>query len=416
MFARTSARDPITSGAAWCRRAAGGVIRRLRTAPGPERVASAAEVGGTVVTLSSEGKGPWMDSPAPCPADGPFAEPVHESSWVKHLPGRARVGVRIEEGSVLLEEGFVLADRGRILVEEVPTSLSGRVDRLPSRIPRPSRQLRGAVAAVGTWAAHNYYHWMMEGLARIQMIRSAFPDLPADVRWYGPNSQPFHAETLRRAGIEPEAFIDAGRTKRLRAETVYASSAPNFTGWVCGADVEYVRSLFAKELTQAPPPEPGGKLGSERLGGRRLYLSRSDAGDRRPVIDEPNLRPICEKHGFEWITMSGRTVAQQATLFASAEAIVSPHGAALTNLAFCRPRTRVAEIFNPNFWNLCYQTLAERVGIDYRVRFGEGRRPPRKERANVFDPIVIRPEVFDALLDELLNRPRPSVPTAEPPV
>ena len=45
--------------------------------------------------------------------------------------------------------------------------------------------------------------------------------------------------------------------------------------------------------------------------------------------------------------MDGMSVSEQAQLFANAEAVVGVHGAALTNLVFAAPGTRVVEIFPP---------------------------------------------------------------------
>ena len=71
--------------------------------------------------------------------------------------------------------------------------------------------------------------------------------------------------------------------------------------------------------------------------------------------------------GFESVTMAGKPVVDQIDLFAEAEAIVLPHGAAGTNLAATRPGTLVVEchppsLLNPTFWQVA-QVLHQRYGL-----------------------------------------------------
>lgn len=47
----------------------------------------------------------------------------------------------------------------------------------------------------------------------------------------------------------------------------------------------------------------------------------------------------------------------QAEAFFGADWVVAAHGAALTNLAFCRPGTRVIELFSSEYVNPCYRDL-----------------------------------------------------------
>ncbi len=63
---------------------------------------------------------------------------------------------------------------------------------------------------------------------------------------------------------------------------------------------------------------------------------------------------------------------EQAELMASCEAVVAPHGGGLSNLVFCRPGTKVIEIFSPElvagyFWKLCNQ-----LNLDYYYILGQG--------------------------------------------
>ncbi len=69
------------------------------------------------------------------------------------------------------------------------------------------------------------------------------------------------------------------------------------------------------------------------------------------------------------------SVKEQVKLFAEAELVVAAHGAALTNLVFCSPGTRIVELFPPDYVNVCFWALSTQVdGLEYRYLVGEGRR------------------------------------------
>ena len=63
--------------------------------------------------------------------------------------------------------------------------------------------------------------------------------------------------------------------------------------------------------------------------------------------------------------MDGKTIKEQANLFAQAEAIVAAHGAALTNLLFVQPGTKVIELMPQGYINNCFYTMSSYAEADY---------------------------------------------------
>jgi capsular polysaccharide biosynthesis protein len=52
---------------------------------------------------------------------------------------------------------------------------------------------------------------------------------------------------------------------------------------------------------------------------------------------------------------------------------VGAHGAALANLAFCRPGTHVIELFSPLYVNPCYRKLCLGAGLSHGAVIGNGK-------------------------------------------
>lgn len=103
--------------------------------------------------------------------------------------------------------------------------------------------------------------------------------------------------------------------------------------------------------------------------GRRIYVSRTDAVLRR-VRNEMEIVETLRGYGFETFVTGRMPFAEQARLFASAEMVVAPHGAALANLMFCRPGTGVLEFFPSNYIDDGMARLSRAMWLDYHYLVG----------------------------------------------
>jgi hypothetical protein len=115
----------------------------------------------------------------------------------------------------------------------------------------------------------------------------------------------------------------------------------------------------------------------ERLGlgsgvpGRRLYISRQDSTQRRLVNEEQVIEEVVQA-GFEAVTLTGMTVAEQARLFDEASHIIAPHGAGLTNILFCRPGTILLELHMDSYTQWAFSAVGR--GAAYKLRLPDRRR------------------------------------------
>ena len=92
----------------------------------------------------------------------------------------------------------------------------------------------------------------------------------------------------------------------------------------------------------------------ERLGGYRKAIG----------LDE-NVRRNLIEIGVSFFDPTGVPVKKQIETFANAEIVIGVHGAGIANLLWCRPNTKVIEIFHPKFAPWCYAILANQLNMDY---------------------------------------------------
>ena len=100
---------------------------------------------------------------------------------------------------------------------------------------------------------------------------------------------------------------------------------------------------------------------------------------------------VLSKYGFIKLDLESLSVAEQAELFSSAEVIIAAHGAALTNITFCQPGTRILEIFPPNyimhfFWAV---SLIGKLNYNYYIGQLDDRDSQNSNRWTGGDDIII---------------------------
>lgn len=76
------------------------------------------------------------------------------------------------------------------------------------------------------------------------------------------------------------------------------------------------------------------------VGSEKIYLSRQRSRARR-VSNQGELDEVLKKHRFVTVYAEELNAAEQFKVFNGAKIIVSPHGAGISNINFCRPGTNV---------------------------------------------------------------------------
>ncbi|TVY11835.1 glycosyltransferase family 61 protein [Paenibacillus cremeus] len=199
----------------------------------------------------------------------------------------------------------------------------------------------------------NYFHWMYDVLPRLELYRHS----PIPIQRYVVNSipRPFQLETLNALGIRNEQLIQAHPHMHLQVKHLVVGSWSGrsvFPKWPC----EFLRRHFLPQQFQTPK-------------GERIYVSRATAPFRK-VSNEDEIMQILARFGFQHVVMDSMPVTEQAKLFASADAIVAAHGAALCNLVFCHPGTKVIELFSHMYVSPLYWIFSQYMDLSYYYLFG----------------------------------------------
>jgi capsular polysaccharide biosynthesis protein len=221
-------------------------------------------------------------------------------------------------------------------------------------LSKTTRKIDGTVAYLSNVESSNYYHWMCRTLPLVRVYQQFFDLQEIDFFYVGDSElKDFHKESLTRVGVKPAQILQEACTAdrilaAISTRTRQFGSAP-----VVQANYDFSRGLFRQEIET--------NAATQR---HRIYVQRGDV-KRRKVINESQVIEHLSAYNFIPVRMDDKTLLEQVQIFSQAEMIVAPHGAALSNLLFIQPETKVIELIPCGYVNNCFYALSNYAGADY---------------------------------------------------
>ena len=232
----------------------------------------------------------------------------------------------------------------------------------------------------------NYYHWLIETLPRLALfdllnikingIKIIMPHLDGRPK--------FVWETLALTGfVDQIQHLNSGvyEADNLIIPTLTAPRSrihPFAADW-----------LRNKILLSNMPPEV---FQFETKEYERIYIARDDAPSRR-VANSTEVDKLLESFGFKKMTMTGKTVVEQARIFSAAKIIVGIHGAALANVLFCQKGATLIEIFMDGWFTKAFFNLARDRDMIYGCFLAK----------NLNDNLLVNIEELNILIKNSVN-------------
>lgn len=212
---------------------------------------------------------------------------------------------------------------------------------------------RRDICSVVTYNAgwRNYFHTLIQaGLST--WIVAQYYDM-ASIHFIFPRSNDRFVELLELCDLKVQNCTFFEKTKIVKLanagiiDTTYGGYA-------------YAPSSFLMHYSDALMA----KIESDISSCERVYISRRDSHNR-VMSNERHIEEQMVKLGFAVFCLSGISFHDQAKLFRNAKTIVSPHGAGLSNIIFCKPKTQIIELTMDSYVNPCFVRIAQAFDFNY---------------------------------------------------
>lgn len=277
----------------------------------------------------------------------------------------------------VVPDSLVLTAHGRIWLHNWKGLLQIRLRFRKKRLPAGKPYVRVHTSYRG------YYHWLLESVPKLLEAQRTIPNftllLPASY------TDAFYTDTLR--------LLQLTAVERLQPQTMYRVPElalpllPEAQGNYSAQTMREVKAVFLTAAGVEAPAPP-----------TRLYISRRKA-PRRKVLNEAEVEQLLGSYGFQCVCFEDFAFEDQVRLCASANVLVSMHGAGLANMIFMPERSTVVEFrkFDEG-QNYFFTQLGETLGYQYHLQYC----PAADEQQSVQDAdLFVDIAALDAVLQQL---------------
>jgi len=233
--------------------------------------------------------------------------------------------------------------------------------------------------AYDAWSAENYYHWMIESLPRLLIVKTQFPDCLLLVPKPAPE---FITTTIKLLG-----FLNIYELSRKELEILKVANLvlPELVYYE--EEEKIVEGLYKQQISgrlqvKQSLSEMTFDFGQEELivsvkkmllesitnklvlPSKKIFISRSRQKIRR-LLNENDVEAILDKHQFETVFFEGLPFLKQVDLMLNTSIFISIHGSNMVNILFLQAGSKVIELMNKDYLNDAYYLLASSIGVPY---------------------------------------------------
>lgn len=186
-----------------------------------------------------------------------------------------------------------------------------------------------------------YFHWLLEDLPSLLRILKMSPGIQVLV---GAHTKSYILDCLNYLQVKYSVSPSYVQVEKL----IYESRGPALVPQ--SVDVRELDE-FADQFNRNP------------VGRKWLYVSRRDSG--RIPRNEDAVEVLMKSFGVQIVSLAGKSMEEQISIFRDAEAVIGTHGAGLANIVWCLSgKAKVLEI-RTRLQPQCYKLLCSQKNIEY---------------------------------------------------
>jgi capsular polysaccharide biosynthesis protein len=227
--------------------------------------------------------------------------------------------------------------------------------------PRIKKKFRGTILNLVQGASsQNYFHWLIDILPKIFICSKNYKISKINY-FYLPQLTKSQIESLKLIGIDKSKIINSKEYRHIEGERIITVDHP------------WYKKGFVHDYSHTIPKWIILWLKNEFIKykkkfqcNKKIYIDRSESKFKHcQIINNKEVDSFLKTKGFKKYKVGKLNFAKQIFLFCNAKFIISAHGAALTNLVFCRPGTKVLEIRPENHPGKNYQRICKVNKLKY---------------------------------------------------
>ena len=209
-------------------------------------------------------------------------------------------------------------------------------------------------------SGNNYFHFMFDILPKLYLLKSKI-NLKKINYFYVSRPKKWQLKIFNILGIKKEKLLSSKKNKHIICDEILAVDHPWYNRGTIQAQVKNIprwivfqnRNIFKK-------------VSEKFTCNKKIFLDRSHSSYNHCQIENPkDLTVLIKKNNFGIYRPEKISFKKQIFLFGNASIIIGAHGAAFTNIIFCKPNTKIIEIMPSNHYNKKCERLSKILKLKY---------------------------------------------------
>lgn len=229
--------------------------------------------------------------------------------------------------------------------------------------PKFQKKISGTVLSLVQGASgENYFHWLFDILPKIKITSNNYKIININY-FYLPNIGPTQMQSLKLLKIPANKILNSKFTRHLKAEKLIFTDHPWYkNGKVhdhSGSIPKWIIIWLRKKFL---------KFKKKFNCNKNIFIDRTESKfNHCQIINNDELSNFLKRNKFQSYKIGQLSFTKQIFLFNNADCIIGAHGAAFSNLVFCKPNTRIIELKPYNHPGNNYKRISNVNKLDYNV-------------------------------------------------
>jgi len=257
--------------------------------------------------------------------------------------------------------------------------------------PRLIKKYKGKVfSMVQGGSGNNYFHFIFDIIPRLKLLNEKY-NLDEINFFYVPEVNEWQKQIYSIFKIPTEKLIDSKKYHHIFADEIIAVNHPWYRSGYIQNEIKNIPSWIVSWNREKYLPH------AKNLNlNKKIYIDRSSSPyNHCKISNNTEVINFLTDKGFNIYKTEELKFLEQINLFQNSSTIIGAHGAAFTNIIFCKPHTNIIEIIPKHHPSLKCWRLSQILNLSY-IRL---KTPTLKNQSN--GDIFLKVEILNELLNKL---------------
>ena len=271
-----------------------------------------------------------------------------------------RIFTDAQENLAIIKDNFILPEISyqQVNGELKNTNYNSVVYKGTNKILRTKNGKIFCLAQGGS--GNNYFHFLFDIITKLKIYQEKYSLSEIDY-FYVPGVSAWQKKILSLFEINEDRLIDSNNFRHIKSSEIIAVDHP----W-------YRKGFVQTEIKNLPEwsifflREKFLRFKKKFNASKKIFIDRSDSLYKHcKLVNNQEVINFLKNRGFKSYQVSKLDFFEQIYLFNNAEVIISPHGAALTNIIFSEPNLKLFELIPNNHGSVKCERISEFLKFEY---------------------------------------------------